>query len=78
MVQRLLYLIYKCVSTHHQVLALDADAADNKAVRYEIEQLSENYFRVSKRTGEITVKRLLANHPNHEFSFTVYANDLGM
>ena len=61
-----------------QVRAIDADQGDNHVVRYELEDLHENYFRISRKTGEITVKRQLTDHANRVFKLDVTARDQGV
>lgn len=52
------------------------DSGDNGEVRYELKKGHGELFKVSRKTGEISLKQNLEGH-NREYSLTIAAYDGG-
>ncbi|XP_044594516.1 fat-like cadherin-related tumor suppressor homolog isoform X4 [Cotesia glomerata] len=60
-----------------KVHAIDMDSDDNGEVRYELKKGHGELFRVSRKTGEISLKQNLEGH-NREYQLTIAAYDGGL
>ncbi|XP_034945358.1 fat-like cadherin-related tumor suppressor homolog isoform X2 [Chelonus insularis] len=60
-----------------KVHAVDMDSGDNGEVRYELKKGHGELFRVSRKTGEISLKQNLEGH-NREYQLTIGAYDGGL
>nr|XP_031838717.1 fat-like cadherin-related tumor suppressor homolog isoform X2 [Nomia melanderi] len=60
-----------------KVHAIDMDSGDNGEVRYELKKGHGELFKVSRKTGEISLKQNLEGH-NREYQLTIAAYDGGI
>ncbi|XP_011297771.1 fat-like cadherin-related tumor suppressor homolog isoform X1 [Fopius arisanus] len=60
-----------------KVHAIDMDSGDNGEVRYELKKGHGELFKVSRKTGEISLKQNLEGH-NREYQLTIAAYDGGL
>lgn len=61
-----------------QVVALDDDEGANSQVRFDLMNKEGSHFKISRKSGELTVKRAFSDSDaNKEFELTVTAQDQG-
>lgn len=72
----LIYANFEHLALTVQVHAIDMDSGDNGDVRYELKKGHGELFKVSRKTGEISLKQNLEGH-NREYQLTIAAYDGG-